>query len=311
MKPSLATTIAGVSFPRYVYNASGPRCTTLAELRILGRSASAAILTKSCTIDSREGNPLPRYAALPYGSIQSMGLPNLGYRKYLEFLPELKDFGKPVIISVAGLASNDFPVMVAAFQKSEADLIEVNLSCPNIPGKPQIAYDFESTEAVLRTLHGLGDIPIGLKLPPYYDPAHHARMAALIKKYDVRFITCINSIGNTLVIDPETESPVIRPKAGLGGLGGSYIKPVALANVRIFAELLTGTDVSIVGVGGISTGTDALEFLLAGASAVQVGTTLEEEGPDCFMRINQELTAILSRKGYDSIEAAKGKLKFL
>jgi dihydroorotate dehydrogenase (fumarate) len=307
------TSIAGVAFDSYVCNASGPRCSTLEELETIARSGSSAIMMKSCTIEARAGNEEPRYANLPHGAIQSMGLPNLGYREYVRFAAILKEKypDKPIIASVSGLKPADYPIMVRAFQESAVDLIEANLSCPNIPGKPQIAYDTETTEMILSEISGLGTKPLGIKLPPFYDPAHHAVIAELVKKYGIRFVSCINSIGNTLVIDPETEMPVIRPKRGLGGLSGSYIKPVALANVRIFHELLQGTGVSIFGVGGVMTGTDAFEFLLAGADAVQIATVFEQEGPDCFARIDRELAELLERKGYASIEAARGKLKYL
>ena len=302
------TSIAGVPFASYACNASGPNDASLEELDIIGASASAAIMMKSCTAEPREGNEEPRYARLPHGAIQSMGLPNLGYEAYVQFAAKLKRHGKPVIASVAGLCTDDYERMVSAFQKSEADLIEVNLSCPNIKGKPQVAYDIAQTDTILGRIMKLGAKPVGVKLPPFYDLVHHKQMAALLRKHNVAFISLINSIGNTLVIDPETEKPVIRPKGGLGGLSGTYIKPVALANVHIFYEELQGS-VPIFGVGGVTSGTDAFEFLLAGADAVQVGTAFEKEGPDCFARIDRELKDILKRKGYASVADAKGKLK--
>lgn len=311
MNSSLSTSIAGIVLDDYVCNASGPLCTTLEELENIAGSYASAIMMKSCTLEARQGNAEPRYARLPFGAIQSMGLPNLGYLEYIRFASILKEKypHKPIIASVAGLCADDFPLMVKAFQESEVDLIEVNLSCPNIEGKPQIAYDIEATARVLASIANLGSKPIGLKLPPFYDPAHHKQMADLILEHDVRFISCINSIGNTLVIDPETESSVIRPKQGLGGLSGAYIKPVALANVRIFYNLLHEAGVSIFGVGGIETGTDAFEFLLAGADAVQVATVFEKQGSDCFARISQELLDVLRKKGYSSVDEARGKLK--
>jgi len=305
-----STQVAGVKFDSYICNASGPLDASFEELQSLGESKSSAIMMKSCTIEPREGNPEPRYVRLPHGAIQSMGLPNLGYKKYLEFVKELKKYSKPIIASVSGLSLDDYVVMVKEFQKSNVDLIEVNLSCPNIEGKPQVAYDFEQSEKILSAIKGLGKIPLGLKLPPYNDFSFQKQMAELILKYDIKFITCINSIGNTLVIDPEKESTIIKPKKGFGGLSGEYIKPVALANVRAFYELLNGK-VSIFGVGGINTGSDAFEFLLAGADAVQVGTVFEKEGSGCFERINMELEEILLKKGYDSIESVKGNLKYL
>jgi len=304
------TKIAGIELGSYICNASGPLDSTLEELEIIANSKSSAIVMKSCTIEPREGNQEPRYVNLPLGSIQSMGLPNLGYQEYVGFSSRLKRFDKPIIASVAGLSVEDYEKMVSAFQNSDVDLIEVNLSCPNLEGKPQVAYDLEQTEKVLHRISSLGKKPIGLKLPPFYDFVHHKQMANLIKRYNICFITCMNSVGNTLIIDPETEAPVIKPKKGFGGLCGDYIKPIALANVRAFYELLDNK-ISIFGVGGIKTGIDAFEFLLVGADAVQVATTFEKEGPTCFARINSELEEILRRKGYNSIEEVKGKLKYL
>lgn len=304
------TSIAGIRLGSYICNASGPNDATLADLHVIGESASSAIVMKSCTINPREGNAEPRYARLAYGAIQSMGLPNLGYQAYVGFAAQLKSYHKPVIASVAGLSVEDYRIMVEAFQKSDADLIEVNLSCPNVEGKPQVGYDFEQTEKVLAVISKSGDKPVGVKLPPYFDFVHQQRIAELISKYRISFITCINSVGNTLVIDPRTETPVIKPKKGFGGLTGDYIKPVALANVRAFYDLLDG-NVSIFGVGGIKSGTDAFEFLLAGADAAQIATAFEVEGPSCFERIDNELVDILLGKGYHSIEDAKGKLRFL
>ncbi|MGZ9896788.1 dihydroorotate oxidase [Shewanella gaetbuli] len=308
MNIDLSTNIAGIKLKSYLMNASGPRCTSYDELKVIAKSASAAIVTKSCTIESREGNPEPRYQNLPLGSIQSMGLPNLGYQAYLAMVPELKALGKPVIVSISGFSIEDNIEMVSAFQNSDVDLIEVNFSCPNIPGKAQVAYDFEQTDRALAALCQLGDKPIGIKLAPYFDMSHFVAMANIIKQYPVKFITCINSIGNTLVIDPHSERPIIKPKGGFGGLCGDYIKPVGLANVRAFRELLSD-EIQIIGVGGIKSGTDAFEYLLAGADAVQIATCFEKEGPECFSRIENELKAFMKAKGYNKLTDAKGKLK--
>jgi len=308
MSVDLSTNIAGIQLDSYLMNASGPKCTTWNELEVIGQSASAAIVTKSCTMEFREGNPEPRYSDLPLGSIQSMGLPNLGYKAYLEMVPKLKALGKPVVVSISGFSVEDNIEMVSAFQNSEVDLIEVNFSCPNIPGKAQVAYDFEQVDSALQALTVLGDKPIGIKLAPYFDMSHFIAMAEILKRYPVKFITCVNSIGNTLIIDPETESPIIKPKGGFGGLCGDYIKPIGLANVRAFRELLDDS-VQIIGVGGIKNGVDAFEYLLAGADAVQIATCFEKEGAPCFERIENELTAFMDKKGYTQLSDAKNKLK--
>lgn len=306
----LTTQIADVKFPGFILNASGPKCTTEQELVEIGNSASAAIMTKSCTKLMREGNPEPRYQVLEQGSIQSMGLPNLGYEKYLEILPRLAEFNKPIIASISGLSISDNVAMVSAFQQSNADLLEVNFSCPNVSGKPQLGYDFEQTEKALAAICEVNDKPLGLKLPAYFDFNHFDTVAEILAKYPISFISTINSIGNTLVIDPKTESPVIRPNNGFGGLCGNYVKPIGLANVNAFRARLP-EHIKIMGVGGIYNGTDAFEYLLAGADAVQVATCFQEQGPTCFARITLELSMLMASKGYTSLAAAKGKLKRL
>lgn len=306
--------IWNVTFPDLIYNSSGPRCTTMDELKNLWESASSAIMMKSCSPLPREGNPEPRYKEVELGSINSIGLANHGYKKYIEYAAELKkEFpNKPIVTSIVGFCHEDFLLLVEAFQNEpNVDVLEVNLSCPNVVGKPQIAYDFEGSDELLAKIFAIpGDKPIGLKLPPYFDPVHTAAMAEVLKKYPISFITCINSVGNTLIIDPETEQPLIAPKWGLGWLWGDYVKPVALANVRAFYKLL-GDRMKIIWCGGISNGVDVFEHLLAGASLVQLGTVLGKEDIVCFERIQKEFYEYIDKKWYTDVNQIIGNLKEL
>ena len=306
----LSTTIAGVRFPSCFMNAAGARCVTGDELDALGRSRSAAIVTKSMTLAPRDGNPEPRYYGFPAGSINSMGLPNLGYLAYARIIPELRKFGKPIIASVAGFSEEDFVIIAKVINESRPDLIEVNLSCPNIPGEPQIGYDPDVSARLLKRVRNVVSVPMGVKLPPYFDPAHQERMAQVLEGVGVQFLSLINSVGNGLVVNPDEERVAIKPKGGFGGLGGQLIKPVALANVRAFWKLFGGR-LPIIGVGGVVNGTDAFEHFLCGASAVQVGTALVEEGLGVFERLENELATLLARKGYMSPLACRGNLKEL
>jgi dihydroorotate dehydrogenase (fumarate) len=135
-------------------------------------------------------------------------------------------------------------------------------------------------------------------------------MGDVIGRCGVDFLNLINSVGNGLVVDPEAETVVIKPKGGFGGLGGTIIKPVALANVRAFYKHFKGA-MPIIGTGGVVRGVDVFEHLLCGATAVQVGTALVEEGIQIFARLEKELAACLERKGYKSPEECRGKLKEL
>src|SRR3989344_8194512 len=303
----LKTTIAGVHFSHCIFNAAGPNNVTLEELNTIGNSHSSAIMTKSCTLEPRQGNPEPRYFELEMGSINSMGLPNLGYKKYVGFMPILKQYKKPVIASVSGMKLADNIEIIKAFNDTPVDMIELNLSCPNIVGKPQVGYDMEQSDEVLTQVMKICKKPLGVKLPPYFDFVHFEQMAKVLNKHKPAFISCINSVGNALVIDPETETVVIKPKGGFGGLGGKYIKYTALANVRKFYEILD-PKIDIVGVGGIYSGTDVFEFILAGAKGVQLGTVYLQEGSSAYSRIETEFNQIMERKGYTSIEECRGKL---
>ncbi|MFA9290176.1 MAG: dihydroorotate oxidase [Solirubrobacteraceae bacterium] len=291
-------------------NASGAKCMTGSELSDLINSPAGAVVSKSSTINFREGNPLPRYIDLDLGSINSMGLPNLGIDFYLDFAQK-NIATKPIFISVAGLTLEENLALIDKINKTDANFaIELNLSCPNIPGKPQTAYDFIRTQEVLTQVFKINKKSLGVKLPPYFDMVHFEEVAKILNQFPLAFVTCINSVGNGLFIDAEKEEVVIKPKDGFGGLGGDYIKPTALANVRMFYNLLR-KDIAVIGCGGIKSGIDIFEHILCGATAVQIGTQFMKEDCSIFNRLQDELKNIMQKKGYNKLEDFKGKLKSL
>ena len=307
----ISTKIAGVKLEACVFNTSGPADVTLSELEVIAKSKCSAITMKSCTFEAREGNPEPRYADLEFGSINSMGLPNLGYKAYVKFSKILKKkYKKPVVASISGMTLNDNVKIFKAFNDSPVDFIEFNPGSPNTIGKPIVGYDPQETDRLLEAVSKVSKKPFGVKLPAYFDLVHFEQIANVIKKYPVKFVTCVNSIGNGLAIDPETERPLIKPKGGLGGIGGRYIKFTALANVRRFYELFEDK-IQVIGAGGIYTGLDAFEFILAGASAVQIGTAFLQKGPKIFETVQNELIDFIIKKGYSELGDFRGKLKTL
>lgn len=309
MKADISAKIAGVKLETCVFNTAGPADVTLKELEIIAKSDSPAITMKSCTLKHRAGNPKPRYADLEFGSINSMGLPNLGYKAYIQFAGILKKkYKKPVIASICGMTLEDDIIMFKAFNDSAVDIIEFNPGSPNTIGKPIVGYDFREMDRLLRAVSKVRKKPWGIKLPPYFDLVHFDEIAKVIKKYPVDFVTCINSLGNGLAIDPKTERPLIKPKGGFGGIGGGYTKFTALANVRRFYELFNDK-IQVIGVGGVYSGTDAFEFILAGASAVQIGTAFLQKGPGIFNKVQTELKAIMAKKDYSQLSDFRGKLK--
>ena len=240
-----------------------------------------------------------------------MGLPNNGLDYYLEYLLDLQESepNRTFILSLVGLSPDETHEILKTVEASDyKGLVELNLSCPNVPGKPQIAYDFETTETILREVFSYFTKPLGIKLPPYFDMVHFDQAAAIYNQFPLAFVNCVNSIGNGLYIEDETVA--IKPKNGFGGLGGEYIKPTALANVHAFYQRLK-PEIQIIGTGGVLTGRDAFEHILCGASMVQVGTTLQKEGLAAFDRITQELQAIMAEKGYETIDDFRGKLNYI
>ena len=308
---STQTQIAGFSFDNCLMNAAGVACMTIEELEEVKDSAAGTFVTKTATLQARAGNPEPRYQDVPLGSINSMGLPNHGLDYYLDYLLDLQKIepDQTFFLSLVGLSPEETHILLKKVQDSDfKGLTELNLSCPNVPGKPQIAYDFEMTEKILSEVFAYFTKPLGIKLPPYFDIAHFDQAAAIFNKLPLCFVNCVNSIGNGLYIDDETV--VIRPKNGFGGIGGEYIKPTALANVHAFYQRLK-PEIQIIGTGGVLTGRDAFEHILCGASMVQVGTTLHKEGVRAFNRITNEMKAIMVEKGYESIEDFRGKLHYI
>jgi dihydroorotate dehydrogenase (fumarate) len=329
MAPSLQTTVGGVNLECCIYNASGPKSGHVADLANVGKSRSGAVLSKSATLEKQSGNPLPRLKKIPLdgklcdGSINSEGLPNAGIDYYISdaVLDGVAATGKPYFVSLSGLKVAHNVEMLGKIVEAHAKApdkiagVELNLACPNIPGKPTVALDFEQMDDVLAQVLGHSGfakcgLPLGIKLAPYFDGPHYDAAAAIINKHKARiaYVVTMNTIGNCLVMDTETESALISPKGGFGGIGGGFTKPIALANVYQLRQRLDPA-IGLVGVGGVRTGEDAFQLISCGADAVQTATTPWLEGPACFDRIASELQAIMAKKGYSAISDFKGKLK--
>lgn len=336
IKVNMESHISHIQFKHCILNASGPRCTEFTELKSLDNSLSGGVVTKSATLSKREGNVSPRYYGNELGSINSMGLPNKGVDFYIR---TSKSISKPYIISVSGLTLEDNKEIIKRIlvsvvkNNSKIDGLEINLSCPNIIGKGQLGYNFEEMELFLKTIFEIIEkyrnehskprgintrnrkiqkFPIiGIKLPPYFELNHFKIVSKIISNYPLDFITCINSIGNGLIVNYETEETYIKPKDGIGGIGGVYVKPTGLSNVRNFylefQKLKLKT--KIIGCGGIKNGTDIFEYILCGADIVQIGTQFYEENTKCFERLIDEFNKILNIKKYKSLDDFKGKLK--
>lgn len=277
--------IKKVEFNGRLMNASGCYCTTRDDINALMLSQSAAIVTKSCTLKPREGNIMPRYYENSALSVNSTGLANMGFEFYQDMASAVKEItNKPYIMSVAGVEKDENLEIIRRLHNNDIDLLELNLSCPNLAGKPQIAYDIDATDELLRSVYEIDLVaPVGLKLPPFFDTAQMECMSDILREYDVAFLTCINSLGNGLILD-QSMKPVIAPRQGLGGIGGSVVKPFGLSNTMKFHEFLP--HIPIIGCGGIQTVSDVNQYISVGASLVQIGTELIKKGPGIFKSLS-------------------------
>ena len=234
-----------------------------------------AFVTKTITPEPREGNPPVRMAETDAGMLNSIGLANPGRERFLaETLPRLRELGVPLWISVGGFSASEYAETCAALAEVEA--IELNLSCPNVDEAP------EGAAAIVAACRAATSLPLYAKLSPAaWDIAEVARA---VEAAGADGLSLVNTLRG-LALDEQT----LRPKLGrgTGGYSGPALKPVALAAVYACSAAV---DLPIVGMGGVTTGLDALELFAAGASAVALGTILFSD-PDAPVRIRSELAA--------------------
>lgn len=302
----ISTQLLDIKFNSCIMNASGVHCTTRQDLNDLLNSNSGVIVSKSSTINIRNGNEEPRLYYNELGSINSMGIPNLGYKFYSDYGTKIS---KPFIQSIYPFDLSELDTML---NNIDSKIIEVNLSCPNLKDKTSPNYDFSAFEKYIETIKDNKKSKIiGLKLAPVYDLGHYDVISnLLLKSGSIDFITCCNSVTNGLLINSETEETRIFPRDGLGGIGGVYCKPVCLSNVYNFHRRL-GDSVKIIGCGGIASGNDVFEYLLCGAFSVQVGTHLLRNGLTSFVDLENELGVIMERKGYGKLSDFIGNIKVI
>jgi len=189
--------------------------------------------------------------------------------------------------------------------------VEINMSCPNIPGKPPPAYDPAGMEEYLAGVFArpppLG-VVVGVKLAPYFYEQQFDGAAGVLNACEhLSFVTAINTVGNGMVIDVESEAPVL-PSSGFGGLAGPAVLHIALGNVRKLRQKLSPS-IAVIGCGGVDSGAAAFKHLLCGAEGVMVASALLHEGPAVFARVESELLAIMAAKGYSTIADFQGKLR--
>jgi dihydroorotate dehydrogenase (NAD+) catalytic subunit len=299
----LVTTLAGISFRNPVFTASGCAAAGQELDQFFDVTAIGGVVTKSIMMAPRSGRPTPRMAETPSGMLNSIGLQGPGIDAFLaKDLPWLAERGAAAVVSIAAGSVEDYARLATRLRgRPGLSMVEVNISCPNVEDRGQVfACDPYAAAAVVHAVRRqtAPGIPVFAKLSP--DVTDITAIARAVVDAGADGLSVINTLLG-MVIDTST----MRPALGgvTGGLSGPAIRPVAVRCVwQCHAAL---PDVPILGMGGIRTGLDALEFILAGASAVSVGTTVFGD-PSAPIRVLYELAHALADRGFDRIEDAIG-----
>lgn len=270
------------------------------SLEVFGRiyrSGAGAVVSKSLSKEPWEGYPNPTIVGIKGGYLNAVGLSNPGAPYFAKMISQNTEI--PIIVSLVGSVEDDFEFMVKQFEHSKVTAYELNLSCPHVEKVGlEVGDDPNLVTKIVRRVKSVTHVPViakvGLGTTNYLDTVG----ASIDGGADA--ITAINTI-RAMGIDVETQRPLLSHK--IGGLSGTSIKPVA---VRCVYEIASKYDVPIIGCGGISTWDDALEFILAGASAVQVGSAVGDGWIDVFSEINDGISNYMKRKGYSKISEMVG-----
>lgn len=296
----LSVTIAGVAFRNPVIAASGTAGfgRELAEFYPL--SELGGISCKGITPRERPGNPPPRIVETPCGMLNSVGLQNPGVDHFLrEDLPWLRRQGTAVIANIAGNTPEDYCRMAETLSGSEVDMVELNISCPNVrQGGVQFGTSCAGVEGITAAVRRFCKKPLMVKLSP--NVADIAEIAAAAESAGADALSLINTLTG-MRIDIHTRRPVLRNNTG--GLSGPAVFPVA---VRMVWQAARRVKIPVVGMGGIRGWQDAAEMMLAGASAVQVGTAFFSD-PYVPLKITQGLNRYLDENGIASVSELTGK----
>ncbi len=264
--PDLSVEIAGLTLQNPIMSASGTFGYGSEYEDYLDLSALGAIVTKAVTLEPREGNPPPRVRETPAGMLNAIGLQNPGAKIFIrEKLPELREFGPPVIVNISGRSVDEFAQLAEMLSVEGVDALEVNISCPNVEDEGMaFGVDCDMTGRLTEAVCRATDLPVIVKLSPNVTDVTVIGRAAEEAGADA--LSLINTLLG-MSIDVETR----RPHLGnvTGGLSGPAIRPVA---VRMVHEVSQAVDLPLIGMGGVMGASDALELVLAGATGVAVGT---------------------------------------
>ena len=270
-------------------------------LRVEREGGSGAVTTKSITLEPRVGHNNPIMVETEAGWLNAVGYSNPGLEHAQKEFADLSEFNEPVIGSLVAGDADEYVQLAEGVKDLKFSALELPLSCPHTPGFGLLAGQGtpEATYDIVKAVRAVTKLPLILKISPNI-PALGAVVKAA-EKGGADAIAAGNTLGPGMVIDIATASPVLDFK--FGGMSGPAVKPIA---VRVVYDVYQAVDIPVIGIGGITTGADAIEMMMAGATAVGVGTAIHYRGIPVFKQIHAEMENLLEKYGYSSAKEIIG-----
>jgi dihydroorotate dehydrogenase (NAD+) catalytic subunit len=300
VSPDISTSVGPIKLERPTMLASGILGISLDVFGRLYKEGAGALVTKSLSKEPWEGYPNPTIIGLGNGYLNAVGLSNPGAPYFAKMLSANQNV--PIIVSLVGSIPEDFTFMIKQFENVKILGYELNLSCPHVEKVGlEVGDDPELVRTIIKSVKKESKVPVIAKVG--LGSSDYLKTVNAACESGIDGITAINTL-RAMAIDVETGRPILSHK--IGGLSGSPIKPVA---VRCVYEISSKFDIPIIGCGGISRWEDAVEFLLAGASAVQIGSAVGEKWTGVFSEINNGILQYMERKNYTKIKEMVGIAK--
>ena len=298
----LSVKVAGITFPNPVIAASGTYGFGEDYAPLYPLNKLGGISCKGTTMNEKPGNLPPRIAETTAGMLNAVGLQNPGVEVFVNhYLPELKKNGNVIIANLAGAELDDYRRIAQRLDSTDVDMLELNISCPNVKqGGATWGTTCEGAAAVTKAVKSVTKKPVMVKLTP-----NVTNITEIAKAVEAEGADCISLI-NTLLgmrIDIRTKRPILHNN--VGGFSGPAIFPVA---VRMVWQVANAVNIDVVGMGGISTGEDAVEMMMAGAKAVQVGTAIFTD-PYAPLKIIDGIERYMTENNIDSLSQISGSVK--
>lgn len=296
----LKTNLCGIRLKNPLMLAAGVLGSHASSLNWILDSGAGSVVSKSFSKEPNDGYKNPTTVAVEGGIINAIGLSSPGVDAFIEELEAVQRHKGRSIASIYGATPDEFSYVAGKVEKL-VDMIELNVSCPHaMEGYgASIGQNPDLTREFVKAVKDTVDVPVLAKLTP--NVTNISEIAIAAEEGGADGLTLINSLGPGMKIDIITGNPILSNK--FGGMSGPAIKPIA---IRCVYDAFEATDIPIVGVGGIRNYSDVVEFLYAGASAVQIGTSIMYEGPEIFGRINSDLEDFLEDSEFNSIEEMVG-----